>query len=114
MDNRGQVVRVLTVVGLVGLAAWAIIKRAQAVPPVPPPPHGLKGDLDNDGRLTSTDLDILRDWVAGWWDAARWAEACPNWSPGDEEEILWRADVNDDGAVNALDITALEALVGTA
>ena len=114
MDNRGQVVGVLTVVGLVGLAAWAIIKRAQAVPPVPPPPHGLKGDLDNDGRLTSTDLDILRDWVAGWWDAASWAEACPNWSPGDEEEILWRADVNDDGAVNALDITALEALVGTA
>ena len=67
----------------------------------------MKGDLDNSGSLTNQDLAMLRDYVAGWIDAKWLSENCPRGTMT-EEEAFWRADMNSDGQVNALDVTALE------
>ena len=64
---------------------------------------GIKGDLDDDGRITQDDLDILGKYIAG--------HAIEDISPLPEYVFLWRADVNEDGVVNILDLAALAALV---
>lgn len=64
---------------------------------------GIKGDLDDDGRITQDDLDILGKYIAG--------HPIADISPLPEYVFLWRADVNDDGVVNILDLAALAALV---
>jgi len=68
-----------------------------------PPPPGLIGDLNDDGVVNSADLNIMRMYIGGY----------PIWqiSPLSDAEFLRRADVNGDGAINALDITALEWLL---
>jgi len=71
------------------------------------PPPGIKGDLDNDGRLTATDLTLLELLVVGLYtvdDIARMYGMTA-------EEVFWRADVNDDGRLDATDVTLLERLI---
>ena len=71
----------------------------------PEAPPGLIGDLNDDGIVDRTDLDILQNYLAGY--------PIPDISPLSETEFLRRADINGDGAVNILDLTALEALMPT-
>ena len=89
-----------------GIVIWALAARREAAIPE----HGFKGDLDNDGYLTRTDLFMLQDLVAGY-ITVEWIAA--NAIPGgiSAEEVSWRADVNGDGRIDALDITALEVLL---
>lgn len=76
------------------------------------PVHGVKGDLDNDGLLTTNDLNLLYQAILylGTPEFDNLAQSCGLSSA----EFFWRADVNGDGAVNALDITALEWLIAVA
>ncbi len=64
---------------------------------------GIIGDLDDDGVLTTNDLNILEKYVGGY--------PISQISPLTKAEFLRRADVNGDGKINALDITALERLL---
>ena len=57
------------------------------------------GDLNDDGKLTRNDIDILGKYIGG--------EPISQISPLSEAEFLRRADVNKDGAINVLDITAI-------
>jgi len=77
--------------GLVGIALFST--RAS---------RGLIGDLNDDGVVDSEDLHILQVFTAGY--------PISEISPLEETEFLRRADVNGDGVINALDITALEGL----
>ena len=116
-EEIGIAVGVLVIAGLI---LWMVTRQpVEAVDPRElaremvkkarrPHPYGLKGDLDNDGVVTSHDLELLQEVVA--WRmpltviGQRYGYS-PVWA-------RWRADVNDDGEVNALDITALELVMG--
>lgn len=88
---------VIVPVGLAGLGILALTVMARAAPP------GLIGDLNDDGAVAYDDLTILVSYIGG--------VPIPEISPLSEVEFLQRADVNGDGVINALDITALEALI---
>lgn len=85
-------------VGLALAAAVGIYALARAAPP------SLIGDLNDDGVIDLDDLDILQKYIGGY--------PISQISPLSEVEFLQRADVNGDGVVNALDIPALETLIG--
>jgi len=98
--------KLLGLVVMGGLIVWILTaKKAEALPA-----HGLKGDLDNDGTVQRQDLFILQDLVAGYITIEWVAQNAP--IPMTVEEALWRADVNGDGVINSLDITALELRLG--
>lgn len=56
----------------------------------------LRGDLDDDGKVTRHDGFLYSLWYEG--------AAISSISPLTDEEFLWRADFNGDGAVNVLDM----------
>lgn len=67
------------------------------------PPEGLIGDLNDNGVVDWDDLSILQSYIAG--------IPISEISPLSEAEFLRRADVNGDGVINAMDISALERLL---
>ena len=73
--------------------------------PIPLPPVGLLGDLDDDGIVTEADLRILIKYLGGY--------SISQISPLSETEFLRRADVNQDGKIDAGDYTALERIIYT-
>lgn len=86
--------------GVITIGAFAL--AAKKKPPVPPPDS--IGDLNDNGVIDLDDLDILQKYIAGY--------PISQISPLSDVEFLRRADVNGDGVVNAIDIPALEALIG--
>lgn len=88
---------ILIVIG-VALVVFSLVK-----PPAPVPPLGLIGDLNDDGVVDKADYDIMVKYLAGY--------SISEISPLTEAEFLRRADVNADGAVNILDLTALTGII---
>lgn len=89
--------------GLTAVIVGIILLTAAKKPP-PGPPLNSIGDLNDDGTVDWDDVYILINYIVGY--------PISEISPLSEAEFLRRADVNGDGVVNALDITALETLIG--
>jgi len=61
------------------------------------------GDLNNDGWVSQTDIDILSHYMFGY--------PISEISPLSEAEFLRRADMNGDGFIDAGDITAIKRFI---
>ncbi len=97
----GHVLGGLLVAGGIFAIIHALTRKAKAA--------GLVGDLDNDGAITWADYNILVSYIVNQGTPA--GEVIIAQSGLTREEFLRRADVNGDGEINALDITALEILL---
>ena len=63
------------------------------------------GDLDNDGYVTTADIDILKAYISG--------QPISSISPLTVWEFVRRADLNCDANIDAYDITAIENFIAT-
>ena len=84
--------------GVGAAAAVGLFALARAAPG-----KGAIGDLNDDGLLDQPDLVILQEYLLG--------GPISEISPLDEAEFLRRADVNGDGVVDDLDLTALVNII---
>ena len=99
-------IKPLIVVAVIGLAVWLWSKSK---PAEAAPEHGLVGDLNNDGIVDQDDQLLLMNYILS--EGTPDADVLIAQSGLTKEEFLRRADVNGDGVINVLDITAMIKLV---
>lgn len=89
--GNGKVVFGLGIVA-VAIAIPIILSRKKKA-------EGLIGDLNDDGKRSQEDIDILKQYILGF--------PISEISPLSDAEFLRRADVNGDGTINVIDTVAL-------